>query len=267
MERTEGPGDGSDLVFEAPENDDVDVPTLGNRVSALWDELGEELMTLTGGREVRQAVEASRASVLGRDESVPRCVLEVVGAAMDGADVPECPGTHSVKIVVIGPFQSGTSSMVAALSDIPVLSTVRPAEADPSKKDEQRTVTLEFGRLTVSDDLMLYVYGTAGWQRTFFPWTTLADGMLGLVIVVDATVEASIREAANIKDYFDESSEVHYAIAANKVSPGDHSTLAMLRERLDVSDDVPVVACDVRERESVKPVLKALSRRILQAMP
>jgi small GTP-binding protein len=173
---------------------------------------------------------------------------------------------QSVKVVVTGPFNAGKTTFIKAVSEITVLSTERQITDASGEGRGETTVAMDFGRITISDDVVLYLFGTPGQQRFSFMWETLSEGMLGFVVLVDALADNSITEAVSMIEFFTGMSDVPFVVAANKVSADDAATLASLRSRLSLSDDVPLLAVDARDRESVKGVLLGLLYRILDSM-
>lgn len=169
----------------------------------------------------------------------------------------------AVKIVVTGPFDAGKTTFVRTISDITVLSTERgigevetPSTAVGSGST---TVAMDFGRIAFDDGLVLYLFGTPGQERFDFMWEILAEGMLGFVLLVDASRPSSIDEAARVHRHFAELTDVPFVVAVNKASGRDaEMVVADIRQRLLLPDDVPVVAADAREREDAKEVLLAL---------
>jgi small GTP-binding protein len=173
---------------------------------------------------------------------------------------------QSVKVVVTGPFNAGKTTFIKAVSEITVLSTERKVSDVSAEGGGETTVAMDFGRITISDDVVLYLFGTPGQERFSFMWETLSEGMLGFVVLVDATSGESIDDARSMIEFFAEMSDVPYVVAANKVDEGDETTLGQLRDSLQLDEAIPLFACDARERESVKAILLGLMYRILESM-
>jgi small GTP-binding protein len=173
---------------------------------------------------------------------------------------------QSVKVVVTGPFNAGKTTFIKAVSEITVLSTERQITDVSGEGRGETTVAMDFGRITISDDVVLYLFGTPGQQRFSFMWETLSEGMLGFVVLVDALAEGSITEAVAMIEFFTGMSDVPFVVAANKVASDDVATLSSLRSRLELAEDVPLLAVDAKDRESVKGVLLGLLYRILDCM-
>lgn len=171
---------------------------------------------------------------------------------------------RSVKIVVTGPFGAGKTSLVHTISEVSVLSTERTvSDADAAAKPKT-TVAMDFGRVSVDEDLVLYLFGTPGQRRFDFMWQILAEGMLGFVVLVDAQRDASIEEAAEMVRFFRDVAEVPYVVGLNKSGHLDASDVEGIRRRLEVPASVRVVPCDARDRESVKELLVELLLAVLE---
>jgi uncharacterized protein len=173
---------------------------------------------------------------------------------------------QSVKVVVTGPFNAGKTTFIKSVSEITVLSTERQVSDASGEGNGETTVAMDFGRITVSDDVVLYLFGTPGQQRFSFMWETLSEGMLGFVLLVDATSDDSVKEAVEMIGFFTGMSDVPFVVAANKVAADDNETLASVRSRLSLDADVPLLPVNARDRESVKGVLLGLLYRILDSM-
>jgi hypothetical protein len=173
---------------------------------------------------------------------------------------------QSVKVIVTGPFNAGKTTFIKAVSEIMVLSTERQISDASGEGGGETTVAMDFGRITISDDVVLYLFGTPGQQRFSFMWETLSEGMLGFVLIVDAEDEGSFEDAKAMISFFKEMSDVPFVVAANKVPPTDVKTLRRVRSAIALEDTVPLLPVDAREKESVKAVLLGLLYRILDSM-
>lgn len=174
--------------------------------------------------------------------------------------------TRTVKIVVTGPFDAGKTTFIRTISEITVLSTERPVSV-PTGTSDRTTVAMDFGRITVDKDLALYLFGTPGQERFEFMWDILAEGMLGFVLMVDASRADSIQEARRIRTHFAELAEVPFIVAVNKLDGEDEaSLLAQVRTELDLPDQVPTVVADARDREHVKAALVTFLRTVLERL-
>lgn len=173
---------------------------------------------------------------------------------------------QSVKVVVTGPFNAGKTTFIKAVSEITVLSTERQVSDVSGEGGGETTVAMDFGRITVSDDVVLYVFGTPGQERFSFMWETLSEGMLGFVLLVDAMDRDSFTDAAAMIEFFTQMSDVPFVVAANKVDADDVEAIRDVRTMLGLDDSVPLLPVDARDRDSVKAVLLGLLYEILDSM-
>ncbi len=173
---------------------------------------------------------------------------------------------QSVKVVVTGPFDAGKTTFIKSVSEITVLSTEREVSEVSQEGSGETTVAMDFGRITVSEDVILYLFGTPGQERFSFMWETLSEGMLGFVLLVDASSDGSISDAKEMIDFFEEMTDAPFVVALNKVEADDPDSLRRVRANLEVEEAVPLLPVDARDRESVKAVLLGLLHRILESM-
>ena len=173
---------------------------------------------------------------------------------------------QSVKVVVTGPFNAGKTTFIKAVSEITVLSTERQVSDVSGEGGGETTVAMDFGRITVSDDVVLYLFGTPGQSRFSFMWETLSEGMLGFVLLVDTYEPPSFADAREMIEFFTEMSDVPFVVAANKVDPDDTETIRRLRDDLELAESVPLLPVDARDKDSVKAVLLGLLYEILESM-
>lgn len=173
---------------------------------------------------------------------------------------------QSVKVVITGPFNAGKTTFIKAVSEITVLSTERQVSAASGEGSGETTVAMDFGRITISDDVVLYLFGTPGQERFSFMWETLSEGMLGFVLLVDAEDKDSYEDAKSMIEFFRNMSDVPFVVAANKVPPTDMKTLRAVRTSIALADEIPLLPVDARDKESVKAVLLGLLYRILDSM-
>ena len=173
---------------------------------------------------------------------------------------------QSVKVVVTGPFNAGKTTFIKSVSEITVLSTERQVSDSSAEGGGETTVAMDFGRITVSDDVVLYLFGTPGQSRFSFMWETLSEGMLGFVLIVDATSPQTLEGAREMIQFFTEMSDVPFVVAANKVEAEDVDQLEQVRGDLALDPKVPLLPVDARDRDSVKAVLLGLLYEILESM-
>jgi uncharacterized protein len=175
-------------------------------------------------------------------------------------------GGTAVKIVVTGPFSAGKTTLIRTISEITVLSTERDITDSTRSRKAETTVAMDFGRITVDRDLVLYLFGTPGQDRFDFMWEILGEGMLGYILLLDCSREDSLEEAVGILAAFRKMARVPFVVALNRsqgMSPADEERV---REVLELDADVPVVPCDATDRESVKGVLLALLYSVVDAL-
>jgi small GTP-binding protein len=172
-------------------------------------------------------------------------------------------GGQAVKIVVTGPFAAGKTTLIRTISEITVLSTERGITDDTKARKAETTVAMDFGRITIDRDLVLYLFGTPGQERFDFMWEILGEGMLGYVMLIDASRPETYAEALNILEAFRRMARVPFVIALNRTDGLDARAENDLRDALQLSDSVPIVPCDATDKESVKTVLLALLYSVL----
>jgi small GTP-binding protein len=170
---------------------------------------------------------------------------------------------QTVKMVVTGPFNSGKTEFIQTVSEIDVVSTERKITAEAEKVKESTTVAMDFGRITVDDELVLYLFGTPGQKRFDFMWEILSEGMLGFIVMIDSTRPETFREARSILETFRAYAPTPYIVAANKQDMEDAWEVDDMRIALRLDNEVPLLATVARDKESVKSVLVELLTNIL----
>jgi hypothetical protein len=163
---------------------------------------------------------------------------------------------------VAGGFGVGKTTLVGAVSEITPLTTEAVMTAASNAVDDTSgvpaktttTVAMDFGRITMSSDLILYLFGTPGQTRFWFMWDELNRGAIGAVVLVDTR---RITDSFSPIDFF-ESRKVPYLVAVNMFDGAPRYSETEIREALAVSRDTPLVMCDARVRDSVKHTLIAL---------
>lgn len=172
---------------------------------------------------------------------------------------------EGLKIVVVGGFGVGKTTMVRSVSEIRPLSTeevmteagVGIDDAGGVRGKRTTTVAFDFGRISLNDQLVLYLFGAPGQERFWFLWDRLFAGTLGAVVLVDTRrVEDSWYAIDRL-----EHQNLPFIVARNNFGPPTH-TIDEVRDALSLSPDVPLVDCDARVRESSKAVLIELVRHV-----
>lgn len=170
---------------------------------------------------------------------------------------------QTVKMVVTGPFNAGKTEYIQTVSEIDVVSTEKKISSEAEKVKDNTTVAMDFGRITVDDSLVLYLFGTPGQKRFDFMWEILSEGMLGFIVMVDSTRPETFREARTILETFRAYAPTPYIVAANKQDLPDAWEVEDMRIALRLDPTIKLLPCVSVDRESVKETLLELLETII----
>ena len=187
---------------------------------------------------------------------------------MDSAPTSSSRKAASTKIVIAGGFGVGKTTLVGSVSEIQPLRTealvtnesegVDNLDAVPSK--HTTTVAMDFGRLTLGEDLILYLFGTPGQRRFWFMWDDLCLGAIGAIVIVDTN---RLDESFSPLDYF-EAKGLPFIVAVNQFDGLQQYTLDQVKSALSLPPEVPIIAIDARDRDSAKAALIRVTEYALE---
>ncbi|MFF4579718.1 ATP/GTP-binding protein [Streptomyces sp. NPDC001389] len=177
-------------------------------------------------------------------------------------DILPATATAAVKVVIVGGFGVGKTTLVGSVSEIRPLTTeetmtqagIGVDDTAGVERKKSTTVAMDFGRISINEELVLYLFGTPGQQRFWFLWNGLFEGALGAVVLVDTRrLEVSFDVIGRLEER-----GVPFVVAVNTFPDAPVYPLDELRGALDLPQSVPLVACDARHRDSSRDVLMAL---------
>jgi uncharacterized protein len=203
----------------------------------------------------------------------PEAAASPAAAAPRPGQVRYLPATGQtlVKLVVTGPFGVGKTTLIRTLSEIPTLHTEEVMTRSSAGLDDLKglpekattTVAVDFGRLTVPGDLVLYLFGTPGQERFFPLWQDIARGAIGALVMADTR---RLADSFSVMDMVEEQG-LPYAVAVNRFPDAPAHDDETLRRHLDLAPETPLVQCEARNRRDSIGTLIALAEHALHQLP
>lgn len=177
---------------------------------------------------------------------------------------------HAVKILVMGAFGVGKTTLIGSVSEIAPLRTEEPMTTASVGVDSlaglenkaTTTVAMDFGRITVDHDMVLYLFGTPGQSRFWPLWQGLTDGAVAALVMVDTRY---LERSFEVLDQLEEHTALPFAVAVNQFEGAPQYELERLREPLNLLPDTPIMRCDARERGSCVQALVTVVEHALRS--
>lgn len=172
---------------------------------------------------------------------------------------------QALKIVITGAYAAGKTHFIRTISEIdPVSTEYDVSDASERELKHETTVALDFGTISINEEVVLYLFGTPGQERFDFMWEHLSIGCLGYVVMVDSCRPAHFAETQRLMERFAEITDAPFVVAANKQDDPASLPLRYVRNRLQLPNEIPLLPCVATDRDSVKAVLLALLEHIDQ---
>ena len=171
---------------------------------------------------------------------------------------------QTVKFIVSGAAGAGQTQLIGTVSEIDVITTERKATGEARPIRSETIAVLDYGSLTVADDLALQLFAMPGLMRFDLLWEIIAEGRLGLIVLVDATRPETFREAGRIVKFFQAFRRMPYLLAATKQDLPGAWPIEDLRQALRLAPDEVMLPCIATERESVRNVLLELLYTVME---
>jgi uncharacterized protein len=185
-------------------------------------------------------------------------------AGPSAKDALSASTTAAVKVVIVGGFGVGKTTLVGAVSEIRPLTTEETMTQASVGTDDiagvegktETTVAMDFGRISINEELVLYLFGTPGQERFWFLWKGLFEGALGAVVLVDTRrLDVSFDVLGRLEDQ-----GLPFIVAINRFPDAPEHPVEKIRAALDLPDSVPIVECDARDRDASRDTLMVLMR-------